>query len=92
MASINPFDSESLGDLGAGIYCGQGIKDVDSMFKETAYSTAPTCIVCGQPAAYRIVAKKRWLSTAQIEDKGFVCEHCLQAKLISTKDYGIRDL
>jgi hypothetical protein len=86
----NVFDSTRC-DLGTSGY-GMGIADIDNMLKHSAYPESTPCLVCGQAAKYKLVPKKASCNTAEIQDKGFICEYCLQSKAISSKDYGIRDM
>lgn len=48
------------------------------------------CCVCQQPARYQLVSKVKELSTAALEDKGYVCEHHLQ--YMDPNTYGIREV
>ena len=54
-------------------------------------TTGSLCLICGNTADYKLVPKHKHLNTAEIQDRGFVCTHCLQAH-INPNDYGVRKL
>jgi hypothetical protein len=66
-------------------------ESIDNAFTNAQYSQAPTCIVCKyNTPAYKIIPKHSHLNTAELEDKGYVCKHCLPH--INKQDYGIREV
>lgn len=67
--------------------------DADTVWRMLSYTpSGPTCIICSNTAKYRLVPKHTHLATAQIQDKGFICEHCLRQGYVSPNDYGLRSL
>jgi hypothetical protein len=64
-------------------------EEVDMMLQETQQHT---CIICGQPPVYRIIPYPHTAYTAEIQDKGYICQHCVNMKYIDPVQYGLRPL
>lgn len=65
--------------------------DIDLSFKESVHNTTPTCLACGQPAVYRLVAKHDGVNSQAVQSSGYVCEYHLSVQpIFSPKDFGIR--
>jgi phosphotransferase system IIA component len=73
------------------IAIGDTLAEVDNMFLDSQYNTANKCFICNNTASYKLVAKKPYLDTAQLQDKGYVCDYCLTKGYINKDDYGIRE-
>lgn len=65
---------------------------VDSLFSTATPSTSSICIICSNPAEYRLVPKHKHLNTAEIQDKGYACTHCIQQQYISPTDYALKKI
>jgi hypothetical protein len=92
MSSKNGLPSETNYYLGADKYSGMSKSDVDQILKDTYTGTSFTCIVCGRPARYRLIPKHDRVNTAQIQDKGYICEHCVNGGTDYSRDFGIRPI
>lgn len=90
-SSINPFDT-SLNDLGADSTCGIDRATVGNMLLEAQYGSGTPCLICGNTASYRLIPKTKLVNTAEIQTKGFICEHCLRMNYLDSSQYGIRPL
>jgi len=78
-------------DLGTAL--GASRHDIDVSFKESVYSSHPTCLACGQTAGYRLVAKHAGVNSQAVVSEGFVCEYHLTIQpAFDPKDFGIRKL
>lgn len=91
--SNNPFDTSRY-DLGTGKSINLTKQDIDSVFK-TQYlnpSTTHPCIYCGEPSIVRIIPKEDRFNTAEVEDKGYMCEYCVKEGYLNSEHYGIRPL
>lgn len=90
MSTHNPFDisTADLGDNNSGI----DRLGVDSLFSNTHSSSSPICLICSQPAQYKLIPKHKHLDTAQIQDKGYACKHCISQHYVSPTDYRLREL
>jgi hypothetical protein len=88
--STNPFSVHQayLADTTYGIGY-----DADTVWRMLTHTpSGHTCIICSNTAKYRLIPKHAHLATAQIQDKGFICEHCLRQGYVSPSDYGLRSL
>lgn len=63
---------------------------IDKQFNSIQQGTAPTCIVCTNTASYKLIPKHSHNNTAEIQDRGYVCEHCLKQQYFKPEEYGIR--
>lgn len=90
--SDNIFGSQSLGDL-VGDTLGDSKASIDHMFKSSYIDDSVSkCLYCGRPATHKLMPKHKAVNTAQIQDKGYICEGCLSVKVVSARDFGIRKL
>jgi hypothetical protein len=71
---------------------GYDIAETSSILKHSWNPSTHMCLICSNTASHKLIAKHKHLNTAQIEDKGYVCEYCLQQKYIDPTQYGIRDI
>ena len=78
-------------DLGTSSTTQVSKEDVDLSFANP-YTVANPCLLCGNTSMFRIIPKNDRDNTAEIQDKGFVCEHCLSAGYLNKKMYGVRPL
>lgn len=67
----------------------EGTQDLFRVASQGTY-TALSCYICGSTPAYKMVAKSPQLDTAELADKGYVCQHCLQH--ISPTQYALKRL
>lgn len=88
---INPF-TQSNYDLGIADTVGVDKAYVDTAFRESYNRISTPCIYCGNPAMFKIIPKYEKFNTAEIQDKGFICEHCTKQNYLSNEDYGIRPI
>lgn len=88
MPDIFNTNTSDLGDNTIGI----DRLGVDTAFTNVSSYSAPKCIVCSNPPKFRLVPKIDRVNTAEIQDKGYICEHCVSLKHFSTKEFGIREL
>lgn len=65
---------------------------IDKQFNSIQQGTAPTCIVCTNTAGYKLIPKHSHNNTAEIQDRGYVCEHCLKQQYFKPEEYGIRQI
>lgn len=65
---------------------------VDDLFTSSYLRTHTSCLICGNGAKYKLIPKHKHLNTAEIQDKGYACVHCIQSKFISPTDYKLVDL
>jgi len=65
---------------------------IDKQFSSIQQGTAPTCIVCTNTAGYKLIPKHSHNNTAEIQDRGYVCEHCLKQQYFKPEEYGIRPI
>jgi DNA-directed RNA polymerase subunit RPC12/RpoP len=86
---VNAFTDNQY-NLGADKYSGMSKSDVDQVLKDTYTGTSFICIICGRPANYRLIPKHDKVNTTQIQDKGYICEHCVNGGTDYSKDFGIR--
>lgn len=86
----NPFSKKRY-DLGISDTIGSSKSDIDSLFSNPEVVSRP-CLYCGNPAIFRIIPKKDSLNTAEIQDKGFMCEYCTKQGYLNSELYGIRPL
>jgi len=86
----SPFDisTHDLGDATSGI----DRLGVDQAFSTASLHSATTCIICNNTAAYKLIPKHKHLNTAEIEDRGYACQHCITQRYVSPDDYGLREL
>lgn len=87
-----PF-STNINDLGGDTTFGLTQQQVDYDFRHSIYPTGITCFLCGGTAKYKLIAKDDSVNTAQIQDRGFICAHCLNTNTnIDKRYYGIREI
>ena len=55
------------------------------------YSTHK-CIYCGNTAIFEIIPKHENLNTAELQNEGFICEHCAKQNYLDSDKYGLRAL
>lgn len=67
-------------------------EQVDRLFKESYHSSNHSCLICSRPAMYKLVPKSEHLNSIEIQDKGYVCDSCINMKLIDPLAYGLRKL
>lgn len=84
------FGNGYLNDINIGGEQGMSKEGVDSSLQHTIYSTSIKCIACGNSAIYKLIAKDKNLDTAQLNDKGYVCGHCVTQ--YPTTSYKLKDL
>lgn len=88
MANNTPFNTFEY-DLGSSDI-GMDKLGVDEMFLSISYQ--PQCVICGQTPKYKLIPKHKHVDTAFIQDKGYVCEHCLGIGHVSPQDYKLKKL
>lgn len=49
---------------------------IDNSFKSLSATPRIPCIVCKQPSTHKLVPHSKVYATAEVEDKGFVCDYC----------------
>jgi hypothetical protein len=80
-------------NLGSDSDIGMGRSEVSMILTNSYLDSTLRCFLCGGTAKYRLLPKKEIYNTAQIQDKGYVCEHCLATNSnIDKAHYGIRPL
>lgn len=79
-------------NLGGEDTAGLDINQVDSMFKNTDLAYYPKCSICNERATNKIMPKSNKVRTAYLQDKGYICDACLNKGLLDSKLYGIRKL
>lgn len=86
----SPFDIQrhDLGDNKSGI----DRLGVDQLFSTADLYDNAKCSICSNVPAYKLVPKHKHLQTAYMEDKGYVCNHCVQMQYISPNDYKLKEL
>ncbi|MGL5191683.1 MAG: hypothetical protein ACRC7S_18740 [Cetobacterium sp.] len=67
----------------------QVLKDTDIYGGNT--SGLP-CYFCGKDGYARIIPKPGVPTSAQIQDKGYICKNCLSMGYLDKNQYGIREL
>lgn len=85
----NPF-TQSRCDLGTDSTVGVSRQDIDTTFSNATNSEDYPCIYCTNKAAFRIIPKQENFNTAEIQDRGFICEHCAKQGYLSKENYGLR--
>lgn len=65
---------------------------VDKEFSRVGTDPSYKCIICKQPAMFRLIPKHSRVSTAEIENKGFICQGCVSVGAVSIDDFGLRPL
>lgn len=78
-------------DLGSFPY-GDSKSVIDTQFHKAGMSNQPKCIICKQPAKYRLIPKNDRVNTIEIQDKGYICEGCVSVGAVSSNDFGLRPL
>lgn len=65
-------------------------QEVDRMLLDNQFNIP--CIVCGNPPVYRIMPKADKLLSIEIQDRGYICQHCVDSKYLDPAQYGLRPL
>jgi hypothetical protein len=65
-------------------------QEVDRMLLDNQFNIH--CIVCGSPPVYRIVPKDDKLLSIEIQDRGYICQYCVDQKYLDPAQYGLRQL
>lgn len=91
MAKNNAFNNYTI-DLGDS-HTGIDKLGVDSIFDSyTGYSNS-LCIVCNtNTPSHKMIPQHKHLDTAEIQDKGYVCDYCLSVKAINPLDFKLQPL
>lgn len=90
MAKDDAFKSYTidLGDHKVGI----DSLGVDNLFTSSQYSSSAKCLICGNTPSVKLIPKHTRLATAEIESKGYACDHCLRQQYINPQDYSLRKI
>lgn len=92
MKDMNNF-SNNIYDLGFDTEIGLTKTQVDEGLKRSQYDTGHRCIVCNNTAQYKLLPKSSKYNSADIQERGYVCNHCLNVNSnINKNHYGIREL
>jgi hypothetical protein len=65
-------------------------QEVDSMIRAVQYNIP--CIICGNPPVYRIIPKEDKPISIEIQDRGYICQLCVDCKYLDPAQYGLRPL
>lgn len=63
---------------------------VDYEFLTNSAASTYICIVCGQDAIFKLMPKSGVYDSAELENRGFICQHCIQSGAIDPKIYDLR--
>lgn len=90
--SNNGFSDNSY-DLGLDSTFGFTKAQVSEDLKRSQFSRGYVCLICGNTAQYKLLPKSPKYNTVDIQDKGYVCGHCLNINSnIDKAKYGIKEL
>lgn len=93
MANNNKNFNTATGDLGLDTGFGLTSTQVSEGLKCSQFNTGNRCLICGNTAQYSLIAKEPKYNTAEIQNNGFICGHCLNINNnINKEHYGIREL
>lgn len=91
MSSNTRFDisTNDLGDVTSGL----DRLGVDQAFTMNHLHTASICLVCNyNKPKYKMIPKHKRLNTAEIQDRGYICEHCVSIQAINPTEYRLKEL
>lgn len=90
--ATNPFDTHRC-DLGTEAYgTGADKEYVDIMFRNSGSSSGSKCVYCGGIPRFKLIAKIAVLDSEQLRKEGFICETCITKGVVSSSDYGVREI
>lgn len=65
---------------------------IDELFSSASTGTAHRCLVCTNMPDYKMIPKHKRVATAEIEDRGYVCKHCVSIQAINPTDFKLKEL
>ena len=65
---------------------------IDQLFSTANSGTSHRCIVCTNIPHYKMVPRHRKVATAEIADRGYVCQHCVRIQAINPNDFNLKEL
>lgn len=70
---------------------------IDRLGVDQAFLSAPSdnaiCIVCKyNKPSFKLIPKHKRHNTAEIQDKGYACTHCVSIHAIDPKDFILKEL
>lgn len=90
MNKNNAFDYQRC-DLGTSSTNQVGKTDIDLSFRQP-YKEGSPCIFCTNTAHFRIIPKEDKFNTAEVQDKGYICNHCATKGFLDKEHYGLRPI
>jgi hypothetical protein len=79
-------------DLGSLDIVGSSKEEVDNRLVSSDIVLTRRCIVCGNTPKYKLIPKVESVNTAEVQDRGYVCGHCVGLGNINPAHYGLRQL
>lgn len=89
----NPVFSNTRPDLGEQtLLYGLDKPTVDKILLDSQTPSIHICIICGNTAKYKVISKFQQFNTTEIQDRGYICEYCVEQKYLDAGIYALRKL